>query len=144
MNQLFNSSLLMTVCRDKMVANFKTEESQRRLLTAVIAAHPELKLNFKGRYRFTPSTPAFHRYFHSGPTIVSDVVPSCGSSQSCSLPVRLMLTLSAIAQHFGPEDWGKDGIEHFFRPLKKEAMIVREMVKQGERAKSYFDNKVVS
>lgn len=43
----------MMLNRDKMVANFKTEESQRRLLTAVIAAHPELKLNFKGRYSST-------------------------------------------------------------------------------------------
>ncbi|KAL2290460.1 hypothetical protein FJTKL_15555 [Diaporthe vaccinii] len=37
----------MMLYRNKMVANFKTEESQRRLLTSVIAAHPELKLNFK-------------------------------------------------------------------------------------------------
>ena len=51
MNQSFSSSLLMTLYRDKMVANFRTEESQRRLLTAVIAAHPDLKLNFKGRRR---------------------------------------------------------------------------------------------
>lgn len=36
-----------------MGANFKTEESQRRLLTAVIAAHPGLKLNFKGKYSLT-------------------------------------------------------------------------------------------
>lgn len=55
-----------------------------------------------------------------------------------------MLTLSAIAQHFGPEDWGKDGIEHFFRPLKKEAVVVREMVKRGEPAKTFYANKVVS
>lgn len=42
-----------------MVANFRTEDAQRRLLTAVIAAHPELKLNFKGRYRFS-SHPFLH------------------------------------------------------------------------------------
>ncbi|KAK2602491.1 hypothetical protein N8I77_009018 [Diaporthe amygdali] len=78
-----------------MVANFKTEQSQRRLLTAVIAAHPELKLNFK-----------------------------------------------AIAKHFGPEDWGECGIEHFFRPLKKDAVVVRDMVKRGEAAKDFYDNKM--
>lgn len=49
MNLSPSLSLLMTLYRDNMVANFKTEQSQRRLLTAVIAAHPELKLNFKGR-----------------------------------------------------------------------------------------------
>jgi hypothetical protein len=36
-----------------MVANFKNQDAQRRLLTAVIAAHPDLKLNFKGRCRST-------------------------------------------------------------------------------------------
>lgn len=57
MNQSISSSLLMMLCRDKMVANFKTEESQRRLLIAVIAAHPELKLNFKGTHKFTSVKP---------------------------------------------------------------------------------------
>lgn len=39
-----------------MVANFRTEDAQRRLLTAVIAAHPDLKLNFKGKFR----SPSMH------------------------------------------------------------------------------------
>lgn len=29
-------------------ANFRTYEGQNRLLTAIIAAHPDLKLNYKG------------------------------------------------------------------------------------------------
>jgi hypothetical protein len=41
--------LLTTPDKVKMPANFKSEDAQRRLLTAVIAAHPDLKLNFKGR-----------------------------------------------------------------------------------------------
>jgi hypothetical protein len=57
---------------------------------------------------------------------------------------RLVLTLSAIADHFGPEDWRKDGIEHFFRPLRRDAVIVRDMVKSGHSAKDFFDNKAVS
>ena len=55
-----------------------------------------------------------------------------------------MLTLSAIAQHFGPEDWGKDGIEHFFRPLKKDAVEVRKMVNSGQAARDFYINKAVS
>lgn len=43
-----------------MVANFRTEDAQRRLLTAVIAAHPDLKLNFKGMYRVS-----FYPFLHS-------------------------------------------------------------------------------
>jgi hypothetical protein len=34
-----------------MPANFKTYEAQSRLIAAVIAAHPELKLNYKGKNR---------------------------------------------------------------------------------------------
>lgn len=58
-----------------MVANFKTEQSQRRLLTAVIAAHPELKLNFKGKsisifiFICTP----FRRYFEHSREIVQSL-----------------------------------------------------------------------
>lgn len=144
MNRSLSCSLLMTLCRDKMVANFKTEESQRRLLTAVIAAHPELKLNFKGRHRFTFIRTCIPSYFEYWPHHCFECRSLLSSFFSNSLPIRLMLTLSAIAQHFGPEDWGKDGIEHFFRPLKKEAIIVRDMVKAGQPAKSFYDNKVVS
>lgn len=32
-----------------MPANFRSYEGQLRLLTAVVAAHPELKLNYKGK-----------------------------------------------------------------------------------------------
>ncbi len=31
-----------------MPTNFKTYEAQARLLAAVLAAHPELKLNYRG------------------------------------------------------------------------------------------------
>lgn len=50
-----------------MVANFRTEDAQRRLLTAVIAAHPELKLNFKGRYRSTCIYACTSPYLDNGP-----------------------------------------------------------------------------
>ncbi len=42
-----------------MPTNFKTYEAQARLLAAVVAAHPELKLNYKGEFlpdpKFTSS-----------------------------------------------------------------------------------------
>lgn len=69
---------------------------------------------------------------------------SFSSFSKLFLQVRLMLTLSAIAQHFGPEDWGEFGIEHFFRPLKKDAAAVRDVVKRGEPAKGFYDSKAVS
>lgn len=52
-----------------MVANFRTEDAQRRLLTAVIAAHPELKLNFKGRYISTCIHTDISTYLDTGPHI---------------------------------------------------------------------------
>lgn len=42
-----------------MVANFRSYEGQIRLLTSVIAAHPELKLNYKGMSASHRSLP-FH------------------------------------------------------------------------------------
>ncbi|KAF3770924.1 hypothetical protein M406DRAFT_326336 [Cryphonectria parasitica EP155] len=77
-----------------MVANFRTYEGQLRLLTAVIAAHPELKLNYK-----------------------------------------------ELAKHFG-SDWSESGVEHFFRPIKKNAKEIQGLVRRGEDAANY-DHKLI-
>lgn len=74
-----------------MVANFKTEESQRRLLTALIAAHPELKLNFKGRYRYTSIRTCISSEFCHWP---HDCFESCSLPRSFS---RLFPTSEAYA-----------------------------------------------
>ncbi|EHA55341.1 hypothetical protein MGG_08176 [Pyricularia oryzae 70-15] len=71
--------------------NFKTYESQARLLAAVIASAPDLKLNFK-----------------------------------------------AIAAHYG-SDTTTCGIEHRFRPIKKQAAAIRAAVAKGEDPKDMQD-----
>lgn len=54
-----------------MPANFKTYEAQSRLLAAVLAAHPELKLNFKGEITTDPVLNALFR--SSFPAVSSDL-----------------------------------------------------------------------
>lgn len=128
-----------------MVANFRSYEGQLRLLTAVIAAHPDLKLNYKGEPRKpTVLTPCF----------LSITLPcrTCPFTLSTALfchfkPVKKVyesstLTRPEIAKHFG-SDWTESGIEHFFRPIKKNGKAVKDLVRRGEDAKN-FDHKPVS
>jgi hypothetical protein len=64
--------------------NWKTYESSVRLLSAIVAAHPELKLNYDGKQAFTYHVPtasstlklfaaaaAFHFPFVKFPILVS-------------------------------------------------------------------------
>ncbi|CAK7263374.1 hypothetical protein SEPCBS119000_000438 [Sporothrix epigloea] len=70
-----------------MPTNFRTYEAQSRLLAAMLASHPSLKLNFK-----------------------------------------------AIAKHYG-SDSSQAAIEHRFRPIRKQASIIRQAVLEGRDAK---------
>lgn len=47
-----------------------------------------------------------------------------------------------MAKHYG-SDWTQSGLEHFFRPIKKNAVAISAMVKRGEDA-ACFDHKPVS
>ncbi|KAJ4414846.1 hypothetical protein N0V82_007694 [Gnomoniopsis sp. IMI 355080] len=77
-----------------MPANFRSYEGQLRLLTAVIAAHPELRLNYKD-----------------------------------------------IATHYG-SDWSASGVEHFFRPIKKNGQAIQGLVKRGEDPANFNHNAI--
>ncbi|KAJ4388811.1 hypothetical protein N0V93_006271 [Gnomoniopsis smithogilvyi] len=79
---------------DTMPANFRSYEGQLRLLTAVIAAHPELRLNYKD-----------------------------------------------IASHYG-SDWSVSGIDHFFRPIKRNSKAIRGLVKRGEDPADFNHNAI--
>lgn len=98
-----------------MPANFRSYEGQSRLLTAVIAAHPGLKLNYKGEFPCEPSP---------------------------FLSTGLVLIKPAIALHYG-SDWTESGIEHFFRPVKKNAKAIQAMVERKEDPAN-FNHNVVS
>jgi hypothetical protein len=52
-----------------------------------------------------------------------------------------LLTWSAISKHYG-SDWTESGIEHFFRPLKKNATSIRKMVDRDEDAANFNHNAV--
>lgn len=105
-----------------MPANFRSYEGQLRLLTAVIAAHPELRLNYKGK---------------------SAISSSRNQRSPTSLPstVRLVLTRPDIATHYG-SDWSASGVEHFFRPIKKNGQAIQGLVKRGEDPATFNHNAV--
>lgn len=66
------------------------------------------------------------------------------SSPSRFLPLHRrepLLTWSAISKHYG-SDWTESGIEHFFRPLKKNATSIRKMVDRDEDAANFNHNAV--
>ncbi|RBQ85510.1 hypothetical protein VDGD_20816 [Verticillium dahliae] len=52
--------------------NFKTYEAQARLVRAMIAAHPEVKWNYKGTY-YEPSLCSFSSYHAFPADRLSDV-----------------------------------------------------------------------
>lgn len=109
-----------------MPANFRSYEGQLRLLTAVIAAHPELRLNYKGKS--TASLSSRHQ---------SIIFPfSCLHRNP-----RLVLTRSDIAKHYG-SDWSVSGVEHFFRPIKKNGLAIQSLVKRGEDPANFNHNAV--
>lgn len=105
-----------------MPANFRTYEGQLRLLTAVIAAHPSLKLDYKGK-----SSCCFRPHF---PTNNVSHFPK----SPCLMPPD-------VAAHYG-SDWTVSGIEHFFRPIKKNAKSIQALVKRGEDAAAFVHNTV--
>lgn len=96
-----------------MPANFRSYEGQLRLLTAVIAAHPELRLNYKGK-----STTGY-------------ILPSSTHTSPSPSLVRQILIRPDIATHYG-SDWSASGVEHFFRPIKKNGQAIKGLVKRGE------------
>lgn len=57
-------------------------------------------------------------------------------------PTGLVLTKPDIAVHYG-SDWTESGIEHFFRPVKKNAKAIQAMVKRNEDPAN-FNHQVVS
>ncbi len=84
-----------------MPTNFKTYETQARLLAAVVAAHPELKLNYKGEFMIDSKFPSsgcpigpFPRDF--GPVSDEPVLPSWdrrGEQQADSRQLLLCITV---------------------------------------------------
>lgn len=109
-----------------MPANFKTYEAQSRLIASIIAAHPELKLNYKGMHQpFLTVNPGSSRYVAHGDRRI-------GSKWKAGL----IKSLSAISKHYGSE-WSESGIEHHFRPLKKGAQALRDLVGQGKDTKDH-------
>lgn len=125
-----------------MVANFRSYEGQLRLLTAVVAAHPELKLNYKGTSKMIKFFPCALFLLPHLPLFPLACPRSPFLERSKKSISRSVLTRPETAKHFG-SDWTESGIEHFFRPIKKNSKAIQEHVRRGEDAK-HFTHQAVS
>lgn len=86
-----------------MPANFKTFEAQSRLLAAVIAAHPGLKLDYKGKSASSVFISSFQLHDPSPPSRCS--TPSFVSYSSAYRPVGERKVVSRTT--------GLIGVSHF-------------------------------
>ncbi|KAM7204349.1 hypothetical protein V8F33_001651 [Rhypophila sp. PSN 637] len=125
-----------------MVANFKTYEAQARLLAAVIAAHPDLKPNYK----------AIAKHYGNSQTAVAiehRFRPLRAAGEALRVMVEkeldpelleniLVKNVVEIAEHFGEST--ADGIQFQFRGVKANAEALKTAVKNQESPVDAFNN----
>ncbi|KAM7217443.1 hypothetical protein V8F06_007192 [Rhypophila decipiens] len=127
-----------------MVANFKTYEAQARLLAAVIAAHPDLKLNYK----------AIAKHYGNSQTAVAiehRFRPLRAAGEALRVMVKkeldaelleniLAKNVVEIAEHFGEST--ADGIQFQFRGVKANAETLKNAVKNAQSPVEAFSNAI--
>ncbi|KAK0728150.1 hypothetical protein B0T26DRAFT_672731 [Lasiosphaeria miniovina] len=115
-----------------MPANFKTYESQARLVAAIVAAHPELRLNYKAiaaHYGKSQTVSAMEHRFrpvrHQAEAI-RQMVEQKIDPESVNI---LDMPKNDIAKFFGEST--PDGIQFHFRSVKVNADKLKSAVETG-------------
>ncbi|KAK3373823.1 hypothetical protein B0T24DRAFT_276585 [Lasiosphaeria ovina] len=115
-----------------MPANFKTYESQARLVAAIVAAHPELRLNYKAiaaHYGKSQTISAMEHRFrpvrHQAEAI-RQMVEQKIDPESVNI---LDMSKDDIAKFFGEST--TDGIQFHFRSVKANADKLKSAVETG-------------
>ncbi|OAA61122.1 hypothetical protein SPI_05146 [Niveomyces insectorum RCEF 264] len=106
-----------------MPSNFRTYEAQSRLLAAVLASHPGLKLNFKEsglEHRFRP--------IKKQVAVVRRAVADGKDAKDVANIFHM--NDKDIAKYFGEST--PQGIEFQFRSIRKDAKALRDAVDKGE------------
>ncbi|KAF0330365.1 hypothetical protein K4K61_007522 [Colletotrichum sp. SAR11_59] len=113
--------------------NFKTYDAQARLLRAIVAAHPEVKWNYKDIAEHFGSDmteyAAQHRFraLKNHSKIIKDAV---ASGMDCiHIPADLPKDAKDIAKFFGEST--ADGIQFQFRGIKKDAESLKQTANSG-------------
>ncbi|KAK3378500.1 hypothetical protein B0H63DRAFT_249095 [Podospora didyma] len=115
-----------------MPASFKTYEAQARLLAAVVAAHPELRLNYKAiakHYGKSQTVSAMEHRFRpvrQQAEIIRKIVTSNGDPESFNLAET---SKDELAKYFGEST--PEGLQWQFRGIKQNADAMKVAVKNG-------------
>ncbi|KAH8891300.1 hypothetical protein GQ53DRAFT_823925 [Thozetella sp. PMI_491] len=113
-----------------MPTNFRTYEAQTRLLAAVIAAHPELKLNYKAIAQHSGSGVTMSSIEHRFRPIKEQGRALREALAKGIDPKDLnIFDKNEIARIFGSST--PDGMQFQFRAVKKEAASLLEAANQG-------------
>ncbi|KAK4219246.1 hypothetical protein QBC37DRAFT_461761 [Rhypophila decipiens] len=127
-----------------MVANFKTYEAQARLLAAVIAAHPDLKLNYKAiakHYGNSQTAVAIEHRFRPLRAAGEALRVMVKKEMDAELLENILAkNVVEIAEHFGEST--ADGIQFQFRGVKANAEILKNAVKNSESPVEAFSNSI--
>ncbi|KLU88396.1 hypothetical protein MAPG_07381 [Magnaporthiopsis poae ATCC 64411] len=115
-------------------SNFKTYEAQSRLLAAVIASSPNLKLDFKAIVRYYGSDVTASGLEHRFRPIKKQVaIIRAAVDQGVDVKdIQNVVCMSEkeICKHYGEST--PQGLEFQFRSIKKDAKALRDAVGKGE------------
>ncbi|ROT39131.1 hypothetical protein SODALDRAFT_323578 [Sodiomyces alkalinus F11] len=115
-------------------SNFKSYEAQARLLRAIIAAHPEVKWNYKEICKHYGSDMTEYALQHRFRTLKrhADVVSQAANQNlDCKdIPADLPKDQNEVARIFGSST--PDGIQFQFRSIKKDADAMRTAADNGD------------
>ncbi|KAK0615908.1 hypothetical protein B0T17DRAFT_619504 [Bombardia bombarda] len=126
-----------------MPANFKTYESQARLLAAVVAAHPELRLNYKAiaqHYGKSQTVSAIEHRFR--PVRQQAEIIRIAVSQGVDPEELNVVEMSKddIVKYFGEST--PDGLQFHFRGVKSSAEVLKIAYDNGNDPVEAFGLKV--
>ncbi|KAK3684965.1 hypothetical protein B0T22DRAFT_481969 [Podospora appendiculata] len=129
-----------------MPANFKTYESQARLLAATIAAHPDLRLNYRAiaqHYGQSHTASALEHRFRPVRTQAEFLRQAVAHGEDPESINFLEMNKAEIAKYFG--DSTPDGLQFQFRAIKASSEAMKAAVERGEDPIAAFNsNKTTS